>query len=111
MRRGGKDAGYYLGTGLALWSFWVITGAIGRTFGAFVTDPGVLGVDFVAVAVFLALLIPMWEAKASSLLPWLTAGAVAWMLYALLPGTWCALPAAGAGSLVGGAHLRGRPPP
>ena len=108
MRRGGKDAGYYLGTGLALWSFWVLTGAIGRTFGAFVTEPGLLGLDFVAVAVFLALLIPMWEGKGRSLLPWVIAGSVAWALHALLPGTWYLLAGGLAGSLAGALQLQER---
>lgn len=106
MRRGGKDAGFYLGTGLALWSFWVVTGAIGRIFGTLVAEPERLGLDFVAVAVFLALLIPMWEGKTRSLLPWIVSGAVAWGLHDLLPGTWYLVAGGIAGSLVGGFHLR-----
>lgn len=106
MRRGGRDAGYYLGTGLALWSFWVLTGALGRIFGTLVADPERLGLDFVAVAVFVALLIPMWEGKGRSLLPWLAAAAVAWSLHDLLPGTWYLVAGGMAGSLVGALHLR-----
>lgn len=108
MRRGGRDAGFYLGTGLALWSFWVLTSAIGGLFGALVAEPERLGLDFVAVGVFLALLIPMWEGRGRSLLPWIASAAVAWALHDLLPGTWYLVAGGVAGSLVGALQIRDR---
>ncbi|MDF2096060.1 AzlC family ABC transporter permease [Aquibaculum arenosum] len=101
MRRGNRDAAFYLGTGLALWSFWLLSGALGRIFGGLVSAPEVWGLDFVAVAVFLALLIPMWEGPGRNLLPWLAAGLTAWLLYDLLPGTWYLVAGGLAGSLLG----------
>src|SRR5690625_3808341 len=108
MRRGGRDAGFYLGTGLALWSFWVAASAAGRGFGALVSEPGLWGLDFIAVSVFLALLIPMWEGRSRSLLPWLAAGSLAWLLYLLLPGTWYLVAGGLGGSLLGGLQQRSR---
>lgn len=101
MRRGGRDAAFYLGTGLALWSFWVLSGAVGRIFGELVRAPERWGLDFVAAAVFLALLIPVWEGPRRNLLPWLVAGAVAWGLYDVLPGAWYLIAAGAAGSAAG----------
>lgn len=103
MRRGNPDAAFYLGTGLSLWSFWVLSGALGRAFGDVVSETERWGLDFVPVAVFLALLIPMWERGRSNLLPWLAAAATAWALHEALPGTWYLVAGGLAGSLLGAA--------
>lgn len=101
MRRGERDAAFYLGTGLALWSFWVLSSGLGRAFGELVREPARWGLDFVGAAVFLALLIPLWEGPRRCLLPWLVAGATAWLCAGLLPGAWYLLAAGIAGSLAG----------
>ncbi len=100
MRRGGTDAGFFLGTGLAIYSFWLVSTVTGRLFGGLVADPARYGLDFVATAVFLALLAPMWQGR-RDLLPWLAAGAVAWGVAWALPGTWYLIAGGLAGSLVG----------
>lgn len=100
MRRGGTDAGFFLGTGLAIYSFWLVATVTGRLFGGLVADPARYGLDFVATAVFLALLVPMWRGKGDGL-PWLVAGVVAWAAERWLPGTWYLVIGGLAGSLVG----------
>ena len=88
MRRGGKDAAFYLGTGFALWSIWVLTSALGGIFGTVVADPERLGLDFVPLAAFLALLVPMWEGKARSLRSSSCAGLACPAPRHLVPGGW-----------------------
>jgi len=100
MRAGGTDAGFFLGSGLALWSFWLVAGLIGRTFGGLLPAPERLGLDFIGTAVFIALTGRMWRGR-RDLLPWLVAGIAATVGQAILPGAWYLLVGGLAGSLVG----------
>ena len=100
MRAGGRDAGFFFGSGLALWSFWVASGLAGRTFGDALPAPERLGLDFIGTAVFTALAGRMWRGR-RDLAPWLAAGGAAVIGHALLPGAWYLLIGGVAGSLVG----------
>ena len=77
MRRGGRDAGYLLGVGLALWFFWMIAVGVGHVFGSAVRLPPGHPVFFAAIATFCAILVPVWQGVRRDLLPWTLAAAVA----------------------------------
>lgn len=100
MRAGGTDVGFLLGGGLALYSFWIAATAIGRLFGTVLAHPERLGLDFVGIAVFVALALGLWRGP-RDVVPWLVAGGVALAAKAGLPGTWYLVAGGLAGSLVG----------
>ncbi|WP_439816688.1 AzlC family ABC transporter permease [Zavarzinia sp. CC-PAN008] len=100
MSRGGRDAGFFLGTGLSLYSVWLAASLLGRVAGSWVPNPEALGVDVVGIAVFLFLLVDMWKGP-GDILPWAVAGAAAIAASVALPGTWYLLIGGLAGSLAG----------
>jgi len=106
MRRGGRDAAFFVGSGLALWVPWVLFSAVGRLGGGLIPATEPYGLDFIGTAVFLALLLPLWQGR-RSLLPWIAAAAAALLAERLLAGAWYLLLGGLAGSLVGAAmHVR-----
>lgn len=76
-RRGGRDAGYLLGVGAALWAAWVVTVAIGHLAGSVVRLPPGHPLYFAAVAAFLSILVGFWRGPRLDLAPWAVAGLVA----------------------------------
>ena len=98
--KGGRDAGFLLGSGFILYIAWVSSAVVGRTVGAWIQNPAQWGMDFAFTAVFLALLVGMWKGK-SNLLPWVVAAIVAVAAAHLLPGKWYILLGGIAGSVVG----------
>jgi 4-azaleucine resistance transporter AzlC len=100
MRGGGRDAGFLAGSGLALWSFWLGAGLIGRMFGSALPPPEALGLDIIGTAVFTALAGRMWRGR-RDLLPWLAAGLAATAASYILPGAWYLLVGGLTGSLLG----------
>lgn len=107
LRRGGRDAAYHLGAGLMLYAVWLASSIIGRVVGTAVADPAAWGLDFIATAVFIALLVPMWRGRRDAL-PWVVAGVVAVLAERLLPGTWYLVAGGLAGSVVGAWTSGGR---
>jgi 4-azaleucine resistance transporter AzlC len=100
MRTGGTDAAFYLGSGLALWIFWLASSLLGRGFGALLPEPATLGLDFIGPAVFLALATALWRGRGDAL-PWTIAGATSLAAAWFLPGAWYLVLGGLAGSLVG----------
>jgi 4-azaleucine resistance transporter AzlC len=100
MRDGGRDVGFFLGSGLVMYVFWLSASLTGRVFGDVIRHPEALGLDFVGTAVFVALAVGLWRGKAE-IVPWIVAGAVALVAKWLLPGTWYLIAGGLAGSLVG----------
>jgi len=98
--KGGRDAGFLLGSGFTLYLAWVSSTLIGRTAGAWIQNPAQWGLDFAFTAVFAALLVGMWKGK-SNLLPWVVAAVVAVAAAHWLPGKWYILLGGIAGSAVG----------
>jgi 4-azaleucine resistance transporter AzlC len=98
--KGGRDAGFLLGSGFILYIAWVSSSVIGRTIGAWIQNPAQWGLDFAFTAVFTALLVGMWKGK-SNLLPWAVAAVVAVAAAHWLPGKWYILIGGFAGSIVG----------
>jgi|HigsolmetaAR204D_1030405.scaffolds.fasta_scaffold07708_5 4-azaleucine resistance transporter AzlC len=100
MRSGGRDAGFLLGSGLAIWTFWLTATLIGRTTGTIIADPERVGVDFVGTAVFTFLLVRMHQGK-GDWLPWTVAGVTAVTAAEFLPGFWYLILGGLAGSIAG----------
>lgn len=102
MRRGGRDAAYLLGVGLALWCFWMLAVGLGHVFGAAVRLPPGHPVFFAAIATFCAILVPVWQGVRRDLLPWTLAAAVALIAWrAGLGAPWPLLAGALSGAALG----------
>ena len=86
LKEGSRQGAFLLGSGLAIWTFWVTATVLGATVGSAI-DPERYALDFVFVAVFVAIAVELWNG-ASSLLPWTVAAAVALVSAAALPGNW-----------------------
>ncbi|MEY7850553.1 AzlC family ABC transporter permease [Natrarchaeobius sp. A-rgal3] len=84
---GSGRGAFLLGSGIAMWVFWVGSTIVGAVAGGVVGDPTRYGFDFILAAVFVALAAELWEGR-SSLLPWLVALGVAVAAAELVPGRW-----------------------
>jgi 4-azaleucine resistance transporter AzlC len=99
LKSGNHQGAYLLGSGLAIWSFWVVATVIGAVAGGVIGEPAQYGLNFVLTAVFIAIAVGLWEGK-SSLLPWITAFSIAVLTAQYLPGRWYILLGGLGGSLV-----------
>lgn len=98
LRSGSERGAFLLGSGLAIWSFWVVATVVGAAVGGAVGDPARYGLDFALTAVFLAIAVELWEGR-STVAPWGSAAVVAVATEATLPGRWYVLCGALAGAL------------
>ena len=103
MQAGRSDAGFLFGSGALMYGVWVSFTAVGHLVGGVLRPPPHHPIFFAALAVFIAILAPMWRGG-RDLLPWVVAALVALGVARMLPGTsWhiiCgALAGAGAGLL------------
>ncbi len=98
LRAGNGRGAFLLGSGLAIWFFWVVATAIGAVAGGRIGNPETYGLDFVLTAIFLALLVGFWEGG-ESLAPWMAAALVAVIAELALPGRWYILAGGLAASL------------
>ena len=101
-RRGGRDAGFLLGVGLALWTFWLIAVGVGHVFGSAVRLPPGHPLYFAAIATFCAILVPVWQGVRRDLLPWTLAAGIALLAWgAGLGAPWPLLAGALSGAALG----------
>ena len=107
MRRGEADAAFLFGSGAAAWLAWVAATLAGHALGVLVAPKPGHPLFFAALAVFVALLAPMWRGRLDAL-PWIVAAATAVAAARLLPGTWYIMAGALAGSAAGVARDRMR---
>lgn len=77
IRRGGRDAGFLLGTSLVLYAGWILSVAAGHVLGGAVRLPPGHPLFFGGIAAFVALLVPLWRGARQDLLPWALAATVA----------------------------------
>lgn len=91
---------YYLGLALPLYVGWIVCTFFGTIFGGVLQDPARYGLDFAFTAVFLTLLVGMWQGR-RSLMPWAASAVVATAAYAWLPGVWYIALGGLAGTLAG----------
>lgn len=87
LRSGSGRGAFLLGSGLAIWSFWVAATVLGATAGGAVADPARFGLDFVLAAVFATIAVDLWDGR-GDLGPWAAAAVVAVAAAAALPGYW-----------------------
>jgi 4-azaleucine resistance transporter AzlC len=78
---------FLLGSGLAVWSAWVLATIVGALAGDTVTDPTAYGIDFILAVVFVALAVELWDGT-RSLVPWGVALGTALIAARFLPGQW-----------------------
>ena len=100
MRRGEADAGFLVGSGGLMWIAWVVTTLAGHALGRAVAPAPGHPLFFAALAVFVALLVPMWRSRADAL-PWVVAAVCATLASQVLPGSWYIVLGALAGSGAG----------
>ena len=84
LRAGSGDVGYLVGIGLLYWCGWLVATAAGHVAGAAIAAPERLGLDFLGVAVFLALLMLIGPRR-TDLLAILAAVAVTGVALVALP--------------------------
>jgi predicted branched-subunit amino acid permease len=84
---GSNRGAFLLGSGIAIWVFWVVSSVIGVAFGGVIDDPATFGLDFVLVATFVALAVELWDG-ASTAIPWAVALVTALGTAQVLSGQW-----------------------
>lgn len=87
LREGSNHGAFLLGSGLAIWTFWVAATIVGATAGEVIDDPSTYGPDFVLTAVFLTLVVGFWDGT-ETVLPWSVAAVTAVVSALWLPGRW-----------------------
>jgi 4-azaleucine resistance transporter AzlC len=84
---GSRRGAFLLGSGLAIWVFWVVSSVLGVAVGGVIEDPARFGLDFVLVATFVALAVELWDG-ASTALPWAVALVTALLTAQFFAGQW-----------------------
>ncbi|MFC7139250.1 AzlC family ABC transporter permease [Halosimplex aquaticum] len=84
---GSRRGAFLLGSGLAIWVFWVASSVVGVAVGGVIDDPATYGLDFVLVATFVALAVELWDGS-STAVPWAVALVTALATSQLLSGQW-----------------------
>ena len=97
---GRDDAGFVLGSGIAMFLPWCLGTAAGHVGGGLVSNPAALGLDFMLVAFSAAFAVAMWRGRAD-LAAALVAAAVAIGLSFVLPAGWVIVGAGLASAAVG----------
>ena len=108
MRRGEGNAGFLFGSGVVTWLTWLVTTLVGHALGQVIAPPPGHPLFFAALAVFIALLVPMWRGRSDGL-AWVVAAGVSVLASMILPGSWYIILGALAGSGAGLARDHFRP--
>lgn len=98
-KNGYRDDAFLFGSGLIVWIGWWGATALGTQAGMLITDPSSFGFGVVLTAVFLTLLVGLWEGP-SDFIPWSVAAGVAVGAEQFLPGNWFIVLGGVAGSVV-----------
>lgn len=99
-KKGERDVGLLIGSGVAMWLAWMIGTWFGIVFGRQIGDPHAFGFDVIILAFFAALLVSMWK-RATTFVPWLVAGSVSFVAFLFLPNNWHIILGALAGGITG----------
>lgn len=100
LQAGRWNAGYLFGSGIVMWTVWVLTTAAGHFMGSSMRPPPGHPLFFAALAVFVAITAGAWRGR-RDLLPWIVAGVVSWALSRAIDGTWYVVGGAIAGAMAG----------
>jgi 4-azaleucine resistance transporter AzlC len=79
-RAGGRDAGFLLGCGLAIWLVWIVTVVVGHAAGEWVRLPPGHAFYFASIACFVSILVTLWRGPARDATPWLFAAGLALLI-------------------------------
>ncbi|TCT06728.1 AzlC family ABC transporter permease [Aquabacter spiritensis] len=99
--KGGRDVGYFVGSGAFTWLMWVLSSAAGQVLGGGLPDPKAVAIDLVVPAFFIAMLVPNWRGR-REFVGWGVAAAVSVAASFLVPGWWFIFIGAVAGAVAGG---------
>lgn len=100
MQGGRRDAGFFVGSNLALFVGWTSGTMAGTLAGSVLPDPGALGLDFAATAAFIGILAGIFRGR-SDISPWIIAAGAALLTERVLGGHWYVIAGALAGSAAG----------
>jgi predicted branched-subunit amino acid permease len=99
-RRGQRDLGVLIGSGVAIWIVWMAGTAAGHLAAPLLGDPRRLGLDLVLVLFFAALLTTTWRGR-QDLAPWAAAALATRIPPSIVAPEWQILVAALVGAFVG----------
>ena len=103
---GERDAGFFLGSGLAMFTPWLAGTLVGASLGSLVPNPKALGLDFLLVAFSAAAAVAMSKSR-NDIWTLAAAAASALAIQQIAPGGWPIVTAGIVGAMVG--YLRGKP--
>lgn len=95
--QGGTDAGYLLGTSLAMYAMWLVSSVAGYMVPLSSAGTASWGLDFAVSAALIGLAGGRWSGRAD-IAPWLVAAIAAYACHALLDGYWYMLAGGFAGA-------------
>jgi predicted branched-subunit amino acid permease len=103
---GERDAGFFLGSGLAMFTPWLVGTLVGASIGSLVPNPKALGLDFLLVAFSAAAALAIAKSRSDA---WTVAAAAAGALavHQIVSGGWPIVAAGIVGAIVG--YLRWKP--
>ena len=95
-----KITPYFLfGGGICLVIFWLLSTLGGHTFGFIVSNPYSVGLDFVIIIIFTALVASFYDGK-YSIFPWIVAAVFSYFSFLFIPGKWYIVTGGLTGALV-----------
>lgn len=97
---GQTDAAFLLGSGAIVFVAWISSTIVGVSAGGLIRDPARYGLDLAFVAVYIALLVGVWDGREDAV-PVVVAGVVALVAWTVLPGNWYILVGGVVGSVAG----------
>jgi predicted branched-subunit amino acid permease len=103
---GERDAGFFLGSGLAMFTPWLAGTLLGASAGSLVPNPKALGLDFLLVAFSAAAAVAMAKSR-NDVWTVAAAAAIALAVQQFVPGGWPIVAAGIAGAIVG--YVRWKP--
>lgn len=99
--RGGRDAGFFVGSGIFTWVMWALSSVAGQVIGGGLPDPKAVAIDLVVPAFFIAMLVPNWRGR-REMVGWSVAAAVSVGASFVVPGWWFIFIGALSGAVAGG---------
>lgn len=97
---GETDSAYLLGSGLVVFAAWVGATALGVSAGGLLEDPAAYGLDMAFVAVYIALLVGIWDGRGDAV-PVGVAAVVATGVSVVFAGNWHVIIGGLTGSVAG----------
>jgi 4-azaleucine resistance transporter AzlC len=98
--QGRADAGFLLGSGIAMWLTWVLFTGVGQMFGQILGRPERFGLDFMLAAFFAAMAVDLFR-SAKDMAPLVVGVVTAIVIERIVPGPWYIVAGALAGSAAG----------